>query len=249
MKRILRSAIALLLVLVFFVGCTANEESISESASNETSEDTSITVSEVIEESSEVIINESSEPEAESSLEDKFAGIASFDTEFNEANVIYYDGDMVYQVTNFLYSDGLDEEHSVSNKFSAYQNAHDDDWFVVALSCKDDVIEVAEHIGAIEIEDHPFSKLYDWYKERTENPNKEEAQALYAEQYALLFPGAKYKKDPNPIGLIPKYTYVGYFTKPMLEELGNTYFKGNIPYTFLPEIGNNECWFKNMRLK
>ncbi|MBR5779593.1 MAG: hypothetical protein IKY21_03085, partial [Clostridia bacterium] len=244
-----RSAIALLLVLVFFVGCTANEESISESASNETSEDTSITVSEVIEESSEVIINESSEPEAESSLEDKFAGIASFDTEFNEANVIYYDGDMVYQVTNFLYSDGLDEEHSVSNKFSAYQNAHDDDWFVVALSCKDDVIEVAEHIGAIEIEDHPFSKLYDWYKERTENPNKEEAQALYAEQYALLFPGAKYKKDPNPIGLIPKYTYVGYFTKPMLEELGNTYFKGNIPYTFLPEIGNNECWFKNMRLK
>jgi hypothetical protein len=250
MKRILRSAIALLLVLVFFVGCTANEVENSQAESSQASEVVSEDVSEDVSvESSEVIITESSEPEAESSLEDKFAGIASFDTEFNEANVIYYDGDMVYPVTNFLYSDGLDEVHSVSNKFSAYQNAHDDDWFVVALDCKDDVIEVAEHIGAIEIEDHPFSKLYDWHKERMEITDKEEAQALFAEQYALLFPGAKYKKDPNPIGTIPKYTYVGYFTKPMLEELGNTYFKGNIPYTFLPEIGNNECWFKNMRMK
>jgi hypothetical protein len=246
MKRILRSAIALLLVLVFFVGCTANEVENSQAESNQVSE--AISEAESIE-SSEIISEESSIPEAESSLEDKFAGIASFDTEFNEANVIYYDGDMVYPVTNFLYSDGLDEVHSVSNKFSAYQNAHDDDWFVVALDCKDDVIEVAEHIGAIEIEDHPFSKLYDWHKERMEITDKEEAQALFAEQYALLFPGAKYKKDPNPIGTIPKYTYVGYFTKPMLEELGNTYFKGNIPYTFLPEIGNNECWFKNMRMK
>lgn len=247
MKRILRSAIALLLVLIFFVGCSANEESISESVSKETSEDASITVSEVIEESSEDIIEESSEPEAEESVEDKFAGIASFDTEFNAANVHYYDDYMTYEYHITLTSWFLYERHSHKKGFDAYENASDDDWFVVALSCNDDVIEVAEHIGAIEIPDHPFSKLYERYKIIKYEVSAEERQVLYEEQYSSLFPDANYQEDPDPIGLIPLYTYVGYFTKSMLYELDRATNGTSSVYTFMPEIGNNECWFKNLR--
>ena len=249
MKRFISSITALLLASLLLVGCSAEVESSQIESVEESSRVESVEESSRAEsvESSEIIAEESSTPEAESSLEDKFAGIASFDTEFNEDKVIYYDEYMVYQVTNFLYPEGLNEEHSKSRTFPAYQNASDDDWFVVALSCKDDVIEVAEHIGAIEIEDHPFSNLYDWYIEEKDMPSSDERKALYAERYALLFPGAKYEKDPNPRVYIPYYNYVGYFTKPMLEEMYYTYFDTYIAYTLMPEIGNNECWFKNLR--
>jgi hypothetical protein len=154
---------------------------------------------------------------------------------------------MGYPYSNFLYPDGLDEENSTSKTFSAYQNASDDDWFVVAFVVNDDVLDVINHVGAIEIKDHPFSKLYDWYKKIEATKNTEERQALYREQYESLFPEAKYKKDPNPTIWIHKYNYVGYFTKPMILELEKTYFDVHVPYTLMPEIGNNECWFKNLR--
>ena len=251
MKRILRSAIALLLVLVFFVGCTANEESISESASNETSEDTSITVSEVIEESSEVIINESSEPEAESSLEDKFAGIASFDTEFNEDKVHYYDGYMDYTGKETTFPPFMEIRFS-TDTFAAFESAEDDDWFVVALSLPfgRETLEYAEfsqmleHIGAIEIADHPFLGYKSFYNELTAAKTDAEKDTIRKARYEKMFPDAVYGNDPYFAG--DPYTYIGYFTKPMLRE-ADTASDTYILYTFMPEIGNNECWFKNLR--
>ncbi|MBR5779601.1 MAG: hypothetical protein IKY21_03125, partial [Clostridia bacterium] len=246
-----RSAIALLLVLVFFVGCTANEESISESASNETSEDTSITVSEVIEESSEVIINESSEPEAESSLEDKFAGIASFDTEFNEDKVHYYDGYMDYTGKETTFPPFMEIRFS-TDTFAAFESAEDDDWFVVALSLPfgRETLEYAEfsqmleHIGAIEIADHPFLGYKSFYNELTAAKTDAEKDTIRKARYEKMFPDAVYGNDPYFAG--DPYTYIGYFTKPMLRE-ADTASDTYILYTFMPEIGNNECWFKNLR--
>ena len=243
MKRILRSAIALLLVLVFFVGCTANEVENSQAESNQVSE--VISEAESIE-SSEIISEESSIPEAESSLEDKFAGISSFDTKFNAENVIYYDGYMGYPYSILMYFDGLDEVHSASKTFSAYQNASDDDWFVVAFVVNDDVLDVINHIGAIEIPDHPFTRYKDWRAKIDAATNEEEKQALREEMILSYFPGADHKNHGGVIGLLPQYNYVGYFTKPMLLELDKVYFTLNVPYTFMPEIGNNECWFKNL---
>ena len=189
MKRILRSAIALLLVLVFFVGCSTNEESISESASKETSEDTDVTVSEVIEESSEVIINESSEPEAESSLEDKFAGIASFDTEFSEENVHYYDGYMAY--TEILVVLNYMHPRFSYGSFPEYDNAKDDDWFVVGLSCSNEQLEIIKHIGGIEISDHPFLLDKSFVSKLEAAETKDEKQSLFREQFYSVIMDSK----------------------------------------------------------
>ena len=64
------------------------------------------------------------------------------------------------------------------------------------------------------------------------------------ERYEEMFPNAEYGKDCFYAGTA--YTYIGYFTKPMLREVDNA-SDAYIPYTFMPEIGNNECWFKNLR--
>jgi hypothetical protein len=247
MKRILRSAIALLLVLVFFVGCTANEaenSQASEAVSEVISEDVSV-------ESSEVIINESSEPEAESSLEDKFAGIASFDTEFSEENVHYYDGYMDYTEIDTSWPPFMEIRFS-TDTFAAFESAEDDDWFVVALSLPfgretpeyAEFYQMLEHIGAIEIADHPFLGFEDYHIALSEAKTDADKDAIKKKRYEEMFPNAEYGKDCFYAGTA--YTYIGYFTKPMLREVDNA-SDAYIPYTFMPEIGNNECWFKNLR--
>ena len=73
-----------------------------------------------------------------------------------------------------------------------------------------------------------------------------EKDAIKKKRYEEMFPNAEYGKDCFYVGA--PYNYIGYFTKPMLREFDmatDTY----IPYTFMPEIGNNECWFKNLRKK
>lgn len=229
MKRIFRSAVALLLILTFLVGCSANEKAISEAIGVE---------------SSEIIVDESSMPEAEESIEDKFAGIASFDTEFNEENVHYYDGYMtywdIYVVREYMY-----RTYS-RGSFDAYESAEDDDWFVVGLSCSDEQREIIEHIGAIEIPDHPFAQCDAWLKKIEAAKNEEERQELLKEQHLSYFPGSDYKNDPAA-GLFVYFNYVGYFTKPMLQELSKAVDGTSLSYTFMPEVGNNECWFKTLR--
>jgi hypothetical protein len=252
MKTILRSAIALLLGLVFFVGCTADEVENSQAESSQASEVVSEVVSEDVSvESSEVIINESSEPETESSLEDKFAGIASFDTEFNEDKVHYYDGYMDYTEKDTSWPPFMEIKFS-TDTFAAFESAEDDDWFVVALSLPfgretpeyAEFSQMLEHIGAIEIADHPFLGYKSFYNELTEAKTDAEKDTIRKARYEKMFPDAVYGNDPYFAG--GPYTYIGYFTKPMLREV-DTASDDYILYTFMPEIGNNECWFKNLR--
>ncbi len=257
MKRILRSAIALLLVLVFFVGCTAEVES----GQIDTSQIESVEESsraESVEESSRVesvesseIVDESSTPEEEESVDDKFAGIASFDTEFNEDKVHYYDGYMDYTGKETTFPPFMEIRFS-TDTFAAFESAEDDDWFVVALSLPfgRETLEYAEfsqmleHIGAIEIADHPFLGYKSFYNELTAAKTDAEKDTIRKARYEKMFPDAVYGNDPYFAG--DPYTYIGYFTKPMLRE-ADTASDTYIHYTFMPEIGNNECWFKNLR--
>ena len=258
MKRILRSAIALLLVLVFFVGCTANE---AESSQIDTSQIESVEESsraESVEESSRVesvesseIVDESSTPEEEESVDDKFAGIASFDTEFNEDKVHYYDGYMDYTEKETGWPPFMEIRFS-TDTFAAFESAEDDDWFVVALSLPfgretleyAEFYQMLEHIGAIEIADHPFLGYKSFYNELTAAKTDAEKDTIRKARYEKMFPDAVYGNDPYFAG--DPYTYIGYFTKPMLREADKA-SDDYIPYTFMPEIGNNECWFKNLR--
>ena len=258
MKRILRSAIALLLVLVFFVGCTANE---AENSQIDTSQIESVEESsraESVEESSRVesvesseIVDESSTPEEEESVDDKFAGIASFDTEFSEENVHYYDGYMDYTAKETTFPPFMEIRFS-TDTFAAFESAEDDDWFVVALALPfgRETLEYAEfsqmleHIGAIEIADHPFLGYKSFYNELTAAKTDAEKDTIRKARYEKMFPDAVYGNDPYFAG--DPYTYIGYFTKQMLRE-ADTASDTYILYTFMPEIGNNECWFKNLR--
>lgn len=241
MKRSTYTFTALLLALTLLVGCAANAES-------KTASDTeSIVASETIskEASNEVYSSEIEElTEAESSTDGKFKDIASFTTEFNKENVHYYDGRMIY-VDIMLARTSLYFRYSHTGKFEAYNNAADDDWFVVGLWCDDELREIINHIGAIEITDHPF--LYDKSFEEKVNAAKTQSEKdlLLKEQYESRFPGADYEKDPNPYA---EFGYIGYFTKPMIEELSEVVDGTGFPITFMPEIGNNECWFEKLRL-
>ena len=139
-----------------------------------------------------------------------------------------------------------------TDKLPAYDTAEDDDWFVVALSLPfgRETVEYAEfyqmleHIGAIEIADHPFLGFEDYHIALSEAKTDAEKDTIRKARYEKMFPDAVYGNDPYFAG--GAYTYIGYFTKPMLREVDKA-SDDYIPYTFMPEIGNNECWFKNLR--
>lgn len=231
MKRTLYSITAFLLASLLLVGCSAE----AESSQIDRSQIESV-------EESEIVIDESTTSEAEESVEDTFKDIKSFDTEFSEENVHYYDGYMAY--TEILVVLNYMHPRFSYGSFPEYDNAKDDDWFVVGLSCSNEQLEIIKHIGGIEISNHPFLLDKNFVSKLEAAETKDEKQSLFSEQFYSRFPGADYDKDPFPQA---EYVYIGYFTKPMLLELRKAFDGTSVPYTFMPEIGNNECWFKNLR--
>ena len=239
MKRFIYSITAVLLAVLLLVGCSAAVESSqidrSQAESVEESRFESV-------EESEIVIDESTTSEVEESVEDTFKDIKSFDTEFSEENVHYYDGYMAY--TEILVVLNYMHPRFSYGSFPEYDNAKDDDWFVVGLSCSNEQLEIIKHIGGIEISDHPFLLDKSFVSKLEAAETKDEKQSLFREQFYSRFPGADYDKDPFPQA---EYVYIGYFTKPMLLELCKAFDGTSVSYTFMPEIGNNECWFKNLR--
>lgn len=181
---------------------------------------------------------------SDTSINYEVSSVTKVDVVFNEDKVHYYDGYMNYEEIMAV----IPDFHVVySGQFDAYDNAQPDDWFVIGIHrpqesiSADELREILDRVGALEIKDHPFLEG-DYYTKLANTKNDEEKASITTEKYSRMYPKLNLEENPEPFIPPVLYEYVGYVTRPMIEELAKAFGEVSVSYTFMPEIGNHDSW-------
>lgn len=240
MKRFIYCFISALMAVTLLIGCSADNNAITDKSD----------ITSDLEDGNEFISSETEGTEAslsESASDDRFSSVAKIDAEFNEEKVHYYDGFMIYEEITMAFP-YLHCVYSVG-EFGAYENAQPDDWFVIGIQASNEITSdelrtALEHIGAIEIKDHPFLEG-DFHNDIAAAKTDSEKKALYKAKHTLMYPNLDPETIENMQPNLPVlYEYVGYLTRPMINELAKAVDGISVGYTFMPEPDNHDSWLK-----